>query len=92
MRCCTSRAAPPASKKPLLAGSANNNSLATSIWNVGNPGKPSPAAITLPPRSRGRGSTSRPSPSPAAMIYHRLIHHAEVISVKEDAYRLKNRR
>jgi len=34
VRCCASRAAPPASRKPLLAGSAKNT-LATSSWKAG---------------------------------------------------------
>src|SRR6202034_701886 len=52
VRCCASSAAPPASRKPLLAGSAKNI-LATSSWKGGSPGWPSPA-ITPPPRRTAR--------------------------------------
>jgi len=54
---------PPASRKPLLAGSAKNI-LATSSWKGGSPGWPSPA-ITPPPRRTARPAVPTPTGPPA---------------------------
>jgi len=67
VRCCATRAAPPASKKPALSGRAKN-SLATSIWKAVSSSQPpavaptpgSPVSVTPRPRRRPGSPGSTP--------------------------------
>ena len=54
VRCCASRAPPPARRKPLLAGRAKN-SLANSSWKADRSGRLPPATTPLP-RCRARSA------------------------------------
>ena len=64
VRCCASRAPPPARRKPLLAGRAKN-SLATSSWKADRSGWPPPATTPLPRRRARSAAPTRTGP-PAA--------------------------
>ncbi len=52
---------------------------------------PHPPPTPPPPPPGGAGAVASPPPPPPAAMIDRLVHHAEVISMKGDSYRLKDR-